>query len=97
MKFLVISRSNGGSHGAGTHAATASSFAASLRKLIKSGEVEAAYAFIGGGSAYVISADSTKDLAYKVRSNPVFGAGTHEVIPIADAHDFLDGVAAALS
>jgi hypothetical protein len=97
MKFLVISRPHGGGHDAGSHPAVAREFADQLRKMIDDGTLEAAYAFIGGGSAYVISADSTVELAHKVRGNPVFSAGTHEVIPIADAHDFLDGVAEVLS
>ncbi len=91
MKFLVVSRPNGAGHD--VSASSASSNANALRKLQDDRVIEVAYAFIGGGSAYVVKADTAKQLAVLIRSNPLFQSQNHEVIPVADAHDFLDGVA----
>lgn len=90
MKFLVITRPNGGEHGLSATKQSATSMAAELRKLQESKVLEVCYAFIGGGSAYVINADSTKQLAVLVRSNPLFHSQTHEIVPVADAYDFLE-------
>jgi hypothetical protein len=92
MKFLVITRPLGG--GQKIANASATSYTAEIKKLHDSKVLEASYAFIGGGSAYVVQADTTKQLAVLVRSSPLFHSQSHEVIPIADAMDFLEGLAA---
>ncbi|MEW6278798.1 MAG: hypothetical protein AB1758_09265 [Candidatus Eremiobacterota bacterium] len=83
-------RRNGGDHGLNTGKDSVKGYAAGLRKAIKDGHVENAYAFIGGGGAYVCSAKDTHELAAKVRYNPLFSSCSVEVVPIADAVDFLD-------
>lgn len=87
MKFLVIMRPNGSDHSAGKDT---KSHTAALKKAIKDGTVEAAYAFIGGGCAYVVKAKDTYELAGKVRFNPLFASCHVDVIPVADAVDSLD-------
>jgi hypothetical protein len=93
MKFLVITRPNGNSHSVEASKSSATNLAATLRQLQSDGVIEASYAFIGGGSAYVVNADTAKQLGVLVRSNPLFSSQNHEIIPVADAHDFLDGLA----
>ncbi|XZF15894.1 hypothetical protein ACTHGU_07135 [Chitinophagaceae bacterium MMS25-I14] len=90
MKFLVITRPNGANHGLNASSETARSMSEELRKLQDAKVIEVCYAFIGGGSAYVINADTAKQLAVLVRSNPLFHSQTHEIIPVADAYDFLE-------
>jgi len=100
MKFLVISRPNGQDHGLASgydRVDNISDHNKALKGLLKDNTVENAYAFISGGSAVVINADSTKELAIKVRHNPLFKSCNTEIIPIADAIDFLDGVVDHLS
>ncbi len=100
MKFLVISRPNGQDHGlAGTYDVVdnVNDHNKNLKRILRDKTVERADAFISGGSAVVMNADTTKELAVKVRSNPLFKSSSTEIIPIADAVDFLDGVADALS
>jgi len=94
MKFLVITRPNGADHDLSTDRGSAAGQAGLVEELLKSKVVEVAYAFIGGGSAYVVNADTAKQLAVLVRTNPLFSTQSHEIIPVADAHDFLKGVAA---
>lgn len=91
MKFLVITRPNGQGHGLESSTSSTAGFASEIKKLRSENVLEAAYAFIGGGSAYVILADTSKQLAVLVRSNPLFHTQHHEIIPIADADDFLEG------
>ena len=97
MKFLVISRPNGSDHRQNKTTASAKSLSGSIRKLHENKTIEASYVFIGGGSAFVVVADSTKQLAVIVRSNPLFSSQNHEIIPIADAADFLEGYAEHVS
>jgi hypothetical protein len=89
MKFLVISKPNGTSHG--LEAGTASALSKQIKGFVESptNGLEAAYAMISGGSAIVINAADTKELAKMVRSNPLFKSSSTEIIPIADAHDFI--------
>lgn len=89
MKFLVISRPNGHQHDLGKNV-SAKNYAAEITKLHESKVLEVSYAFIGGGSAYVVNADTAKQLAVLVRSNPLFNTQNHEIVPIADANDFLE-------
>ncbi len=87
MKFLVISRPNGQPHGLKGGAESS----AQVKSLVEDPKspVEQAYAFIAGGSALVINAADTEELASIVRGNPLFKYSFTEIIPIADAHDFL--------
>lgn len=93
MKFLVIARPTGHDHGLDSSARSARRFAGELKKLQKSGGIEACYAFIAGGYAYVVNAADTRELAVKVRHDPLFDTAHTEIIPVADAVDFLEGVA----
>ena len=92
MKFLVINRPNGREHGLSGTADAVNSYANAVEAALKSGAIEAAYAFIAGGAAYVVNADTTQELATKVRYDPLFASMDTEIHPIADAHDFLRGV-----
>jgi hypothetical protein len=65
-----------------------------LKALLKDGTVEVAYSRVDGGHIYVVTADSMKELVYKVRGNPFFEDSDTEVIPIMDAVDFLEGLKA---
>ena len=89
MKFLVIMRPNGQPYS--IDKSERSKNAGELRQALTSGEVEAAYAFVGGGSAYVVNADSTGELLSKVRDNPYFLASHVDVIPVLDADLLMEG------
>ena len=93
MKFLIINRPTGHDHGLDGSADSVHSYANAVEAGLKNGSIEAAYALIAGGSAYVINAKNTEELATKVRYNPLFASQTTEVIPVADAVDFLRGAA----
>lgn len=97
MKFLVINRPTGDDHGLGHDAGVAHDFAEQIEAAVANGTIECAYAFVSGGGAYVCTAKDTEELVKKVRLNPLFKSSHTEVIPIADAHDFLRGVAEFLS
>jgi len=92
MQFLVINRpydshrTKGGSNELRAHAKNVKAF-------LKDGTLSAAYAFVGGGHAYVLNASDTKDLALKLRANPLFGTSHTEVIPVADAVEWLEHAA----
>lgn len=91
MKFLIINRPNGSDHGLAASADAIESYANAVEAGLKSGAIECAYALIAGGSAYVINAKDTEELAVKVRYDPLFASSDTQVIPIADAIDFLHG------
>ncbi|MFN2268033.1 MAG: hypothetical protein ABR533_07130, partial [Desulfonatronovibrio sp.] len=57
---------------------------------LDNGTLEVCYTLISGGHAFVINADSTEELATKVRYNPLFKSTETEIIPIANAVDFLE-------
>ena len=100
MKFLVISRPNGNDHGlSGGYdvAENINNHNDNLKALLADNTIEAAYAFISGGATIIMNANSTKELAIKVRNNPLFKSSHTEVIPVADAVDFLEGVAEYIS
>jgi len=78
-------------------AAEAAELGREVRRLHEEKVLEASFAFIGGGSAYVLNADTTKQLAVLIRSNPLFSSQHHEIIPVADAADFLEGLAEHLT
>lgn len=62
-----------------------------LKELKSNGTLEACYSIISGGHAYVINAETTEELAVKVRYNPLFKMTETEIIPIADAVEFIEG------
>lgn len=91
MKFLIINRGTGGQdHGMNVTPASLGTHAENLRGLLGNGTLEGAWALLSGGHAYVTSADDAEDLAVKLRSNPLFKSSHTEVLPIADAVDFID-------
>ncbi len=96
MKFLVLTRPNGTRTNTRT-AEEASKLAREVKRLHEKNIIEAAFAFIGGGSAFVLNADTTKQLAILIRSNPLFSTQHHEIIPVADATDFLQGLSEHLA
>lgn len=65
---------------------------AHLKELLNNGTLEVCYSLISGGHAFVINAESSEELAVKVRYNPLFKSTETEIIPIANAVDFLEGV-----
>jgi len=89
MKFLVINRPTGVPSGVERHHESYEKMAANIDEAIKAGKIDAAWTFIGGGHAYIVSASDTKELAKKVRYNKLFRSSDTEVIPIADASTFL--------
>jgi hypothetical protein len=91
MKFLVIMRPNGQPYGIAE--GERAKHAGELRQALTSGEVEAAYAFVAGGGAYVVNADDTGELLSKVRDNPYFRSSHVDVIPVLDADLLMEGVA----
>jgi hypothetical protein len=93
MKFLVINRQAGVPHQHDQSPETARAFAEVLRRLQATGALEAAYTFVGGGSAYVVTADDTATLLKKVRGNPFYATSLTEVIPILDAPEFYNSEA----
>jgi hypothetical protein len=91
MKFLIINRETGAPHSHEQSPDSARSFAEILKRLQDEGSLEAAYTFVGGGSAYVVKADDTATLLKKVRGNPFYSSSLTEVIPILDATEFYNG------
>ena len=89
-KYLVINRPNGREPEGWTHAG-AHKAADMLAEALGNGSVEAAYVLISGGHAYIIEAGSTEELAAKVRYNPLFSQSNTEILPIADAMEYLKG------
>jgi len=95
MKFMVINTPNGQNYaGVGPKSSTDTS---ALEGLLGDGSVEVAYVTVAGGHIYVVTAETTEELVYKVRGNPFFHDSNTEVIPIIDAVDFLAGVKKALA
>ncbi len=93
MKFLVINRPNGRETSFDSSAAGIRLAKDLIEQTIADGTIEAAYAFIGGGHAYIIEAADTEQLFRLVRGNPLFKSSHTEVIPIVDAIDALEIVA----
>ena len=88
MKFIILNRSSG--QPSQVEASDVARHTESLRQLLADGTLEAAWALLSGGHAYVTSADDAEDLAKKLRKNPLFDSSHTEVLPVADAVDFLD-------
>ena len=87
MKFLIINRPSGIPHGHANGANEIKAFSDNLARLKDEGVLEAAYTFVGGGSAYVVEASDTATLLQKVRGNPFYATSQTEVIPIMDSVD----------
>jgi hypothetical protein len=85
MKFLIINRPTGVPHGHGKGADQALEFSNNLQRLKEEGALEAVYTFIGGGSAYVVTAQDSTTLLRKVRGNPFFETSETEIIPVIDS------------
>ena len=98
MKFLIINRGTGGDdHGVDVSPASLDTHADTLRGLLSNGTLEGAWALLSGGHAYVTTAADAEDLALKLRGNPLFKSSHTEVLPIADAVDFIDRYAGMTS
>lgn len=93
MKFLVVARPNGQPHGLSTSPESVHAHANAVEAALAEGSVEAAYAIVAGGYVSVFTAKDTEQLARMVRYNPLFKSSSVDIIPIADAQDFLHGVA----
>lgn len=99
MKFLVINRHTGHDvahehlqhEDPGVVKERKDKALAQLKEFIKDGTLEVCYSLISGGHAYVINAATTEELATKVRYNPLFKKTETEIIPIADAVEFIEG------
>jgi hypothetical protein len=91
MKFLVIGKPFSKNHGYSSSNEKVSTHVNSLKSVVGSSTVEKAYALISGGFALVINANDTEELAVIVRSNPFFKTSHVDIIPIADAVDFVEG------
>jgi hypothetical protein len=61
-----------------------------LQKGMDSGVIEGAYAFVGGGTAWIVNTDSHETLARGLRKLGLTGAHQVDVHPILDAIDVLD-------
>jgi hypothetical protein len=90
VKFLVINRPNGRETKFDSSPAGIRYARDLVDQTIAEGTVEVAYAFVGGGHAYVVSARDTEQLFRLVRDNPLFKSSHTEVIPILDAVDALE-------
>jgi hypothetical protein len=90
VKFLVINRPNGRDTKFDSSPAGIRYAKDLVDQTIAEGTVEAAYAFIGGGHAYIVSARDSAQLFRLVRGNPLFKSSNTEVIPILDAVDGLE-------
>ncbi len=64
---------------------------AQLKELLDNGTLEVCYMLISGGHMFVIDAKDTEELAVKVRYNPLFKKSHTEIIPIANAVEYLEG------
>ncbi len=100
MKFLVIGKPIVSDHAIETSSRSVSSQASAVASLVggsRSGDggggLEKAYALISGGFVLIINANDTLELATTVRANPLFKTCHVEIIPIADAQDFLEAAA----
>jgi len=90
MKFLVIGKPISPDHSVSSSSESANSHASTLRSMVDGPVLEKAYILISGGFALVVNANDTVELATIVRSNPFFKTCTVDIIPIADAHDYLE-------
>lgn len=94
MKFLILNRASGQPHDLETTPGAVASHTNNLKGMLADGTLEAAWALLSGGHAYVTVAQDAEELALKLRQNPLFDSSHTEVLPIADAVDFLERFAA---
>jgi hypothetical protein len=96
MKFLIIMRRVPGAHGfPDLTPEHLEEHAENIKKGLDAGNVHFACAFLSGGGAYVVEADSAKKLGWAVRDNPMFRNCSVEIEPIVDADAFLKAAAKA--
>jgi hypothetical protein len=93
MKFLVIATSNSRENDFDLAGNNLNSLIKQLQAMIGSRTLESAYALISGGFVLIINAEGTNELATIIRSNPLFKTTHTQIMPIADAVDFLEGYA----
>jgi hypothetical protein len=67
-----------------------------LLAAIKRGEVDCAYAFVGGGGFSIINANSTEEVNERLFGSPLGLFYEFEVRPLADYGKFMDTAAQAL-
>lgn len=94
MKFLVINKPNRYKREDDPDPAHLKKAAALVKENLDNGTLEAAYALHAGGHVLVLNADSSEELALKVRYNPLFRYSDTEIMPIEDLVGFLEGMAA---
>jgi hypothetical protein len=97
MKFLVITGRNGLEKESVRSGLEVVDLAKEVSELYQKKVLESSFAFMGGGSAFVLNANSTEELSVLIRSNALFRYRSHEIIPIADAIDFLKRFAELIS
>jgi len=97
VKFLIINRDFGTNADPLATKSGVKDHVDQLKAHIKDGTIEVAYAFPQGGCAYVVNSIDTEDLTKKIRFYPGFQWNQTEVIPIADAVDFLERFANYMS
>lgn len=88
LKFLVIIRSHD-QYTEGSAPDERQDRLRAIQQLKKESIVELALEFIGGGGAYVVCISSTVRLAVLLQTSPLFKGKRREVIPVAEAADYL--------
>lgn len=96
MKFMVTYRPNRITRDSDPSPAVLAKAAAYVKELLENGTIEAAYALHSGGHILIFDAESSEELAVKVRYNPVFKDSATEVVPIEDLVSFLEGMSSHL-
>ncbi|MCM2292384.1 hypothetical protein NAC44_08580 [Allorhizobium sp. BGMRC 0089] len=89
MKFLVIAKQVSNGHKLSSSQDLSRVLNEALSAALSDGSIEAAYAIIAGGFAYILNADSAEELARNVRFNPLFRSSSVEILPVSDARMFL--------
>jgi hypothetical protein len=91
MKFMIINRPTGfNAKSVESQPKHLRAYADQIRGWIRNKDIECCYHMVGGGHVYVVNADTIDQLTLMVRRNPLFEESNTEVIPITDAHDFLE-------
>lgn len=93
MRFLVIARPSSGSYDLTRDPAQLRRYAAELQEALDQKLIEAAYALVSGGYAYVVNVRNTDELAIKMRRDPLFAYSQTEALPITLAVDYLEETA----
>ena len=95
MKFLVIRKPRAGALVQPTSQMIRAQ-KEGLLAAIKRGEVDCAYAFVGGGGISITNADSPDEVNQRLFGSPLGLFYEFEVRPLADYGKFMDSVAQAL-